>query len=389
MFRGCRSFSGHFLPTVPFARALVDRGHEVLYACQDAMVGTVEAMGWRAEPSGGATLLAPGQRRPLVHVDRVAEERAVRRSFAGRVAATRVPPLRAIAERWRPDLVVRDEMDFAGAVAAERLGLPHAAVMVIAAGGFARPDVVGEPLARLRAEHGLNPDEAVSMLHRYLSIVAAPPSYRDPRGPLPTTAHHVRPAVLEGDRGRRVPARPVAPQGRLRVYFTLGTVFPQESGDLFARVLAGISSLPVDVLVTVGDEIGPAELGDQPPNVSIEQFLPLADVLAESDVVVSHGGSGTVVAALALGLPQVLLPMGADQPLNADRCTALGIAVALDAMTSTPTEIAGATYMVLSDPSYRANVGPLRDEAASLPDVGHAASLLERLARSCSPVTSD
>jgi UDP:flavonoid glycosyltransferase YjiC (YdhE family) len=381
--------SGHFLPTVPFARALVDRGHDVLYTCQDAMVGTVEAEGWRVEPSGGATLLTPGQRRPLVPVDRVAEERAVRRSFAGRIAAVRVPPLLAIAERWRPDLIVRDEMDFAGAVAAERLGLPHAAVVVIAAGGFARPDVVGEPLARLRGDHGLDPDEAVTMLHRYLSIVAAPPSYRDPRDPLPATAHHVRPAVLDADRGQRRAARPVPPRARPQVYFTLGTVFPQESGDLFARVLAGISSLPVDVLVTVGDEIGPAELGNQPPNVRIERFLPLADVLAESDVVVSHGGSGTVVAALALGLPQVLLPMGADQPLNADRCTELGIAVALDAMTSTATEIAEATCMVLSDPSYRANVTPLREEAASLPDAAHAASLLDRLAWSRSPVTTD
>jgi UDP:flavonoid glycosyltransferase YjiC (YdhE family) len=62
--------------------------------------------------------------------------------------------------------------------------------------------------------------------------------------------------------------------------------------------------------------------------------------------------------------------MGADQPLNADRCAALGVAVALDAMTSTATEIGEATDMVLRDPSYRANVRPLRDEAASLPDAG-------------------
>ena len=80
----------------------------------------------------------------------MAEEQAVRKSFAGCIAAMRVPPLLAIADQWRPDLIVRDEMDFAGAVAAERLGLPHAAVVVIAAGGFARPDVVGEPRAQLR-----------------------------------------------------------------------------------------------------------------------------------------------------------------------------------------------------------------------------------------------
>ena len=92
---------------------------------------------------------------PLVAVGRVAEESAIRRSFAGRIARERTGRLLEIAERWRPDLIVRDEVDFAGAIAAEILDLPHAAVVVMAAGGFLRADVVEEPLAVLRAELGL------------------------------------------------------------------------------------------------------------------------------------------------------------------------------------------------------------------------------------------
>jgi UDP:flavonoid glycosyltransferase YjiC (YdhE family) len=378
--------SGHFLPTTPFARALARRGHDVLYTCQEAMADLVVADGWRVVPSGGATLLAPGQRRPLVAVDRLSEERAVRESFAGKLARERVPRLSEIMTQWRPDLVVRDEMDFAAAIAAELLEVAHASVAVIAAGGFTRPDVVREPLAALRSDVGLDPSDTMPMLHRYLSLVPVPPSYRDPRDPLPPTAHPVRPAVLEAGRIEQRPLRGPGTEHRPSVYFTLGTVFPQESGDLFKRVLAGLTALPVEVTVTSGNEIAAGELGDQPASVRIEPFLPLGEVLARSDVVVSHGGSGTVISSLAFGIPQVLLPMGADQPNNADRCDELGVAVILDALTSTPGEIAQATATVLREPAYRTNAERLRAEAASLPDARHAASLLEQLASTRTPI---
>jgi UDP:flavonoid glycosyltransferase YjiC (YdhE family) len=368
--------SGHFFPTTPFARALKDRGHEVVYACQEAMVTTVVSAGWAAAATGGSTLLAPTERRALTPLDRLAEERAIRKFFAGTVARERARRLHQFASEWQPDMIVRDEVDFAGAVTAETLGIPHAAVVVIAAGGFLRPDVVGEPLAELRAEWGLDPEEALSMLHRYLTIVPVPPSYRDPRDPLPPTAHHVRPAVLDSLRSEDRSVDAGGPRARPNVYVTLGTIFHQEAGDLFHRVIAGVSALEVDVVVTVGCEIDPAELGDQPSNVRVEQFLPAADVLAHSDIVVSHGGSGTVIGALAFGLPQVLLPMGAD------RCEALGVAVALDAISSTADAIGRATAAVLADPSWRAKAELIRDEITMLPDALHAGSLLETLARS-------
>ncbi len=73
---------GHFLPTAVFARALARRGHEVRYACQEGMVATVEAAGWRAEPTGGASLLDWAARRPLAPIDRAAEERVMAGFFA-------------------------------------------------------------------------------------------------------------------------------------------------------------------------------------------------------------------------------------------------------------------------------------------------------------------
>ena len=63
------------------------------------------------------------------------------------------------------------------------------------------------------------------------------------------------------------------------MYFTLGTVFNVESGDLFERVLAGLRELPINVIATVGREIDPAEFGPQPANIQIAQYISQSVVL--------------------------------------------------------------------------------------------------------------
>ena len=368
--------TGHFVPTVPFARALAQRGHTIRYACQEAMVPVVRSRGWEAVASGGSTLLDPGQRRPLSRLDRIAEKEVVRTFFAGKIARERARRLRDVVQAYQPDVIVRDEVDFGAAVLAEACGLPHAAVVVIAAGGFLAPELIAEPMARLRSEWGLA-DDGLAMLHRYLTVVPVPPSFRDPLDPLPSTARHVRPAVLEGHGSAPRPALPAASSPT--VYFTLGTIFHQESGDLFHRVLSGLITLAVEIVVTVGHEINPAELGPQPQKVRIERFVDAHEILSGSDLVVSHGGSGTVIGALAFGVPQILLPMGADQPLNADRCRDLGVAAILNASTASGSEIARAAQAVLEDDSYRLNASVLREEIHSLPGCEQAAALLEGL----------
>jgi MGT family glycosyltransferase len=164
--------------------------------------------------------------------------------------------------------------------------------------------------------------------------------------------------------------------GRADVYFTLGTVFNMESGDLIGRVLSGLRDLPVTVVATLGEH---ADAGPQPPNVRIVAHVAHSALFPRCHLVVSHGGSGTVIDALAAGVPQVVLPMGADQPGNAARVEALGAGVVVDPLRATPEEIAAAARAALEDPSYRAAAERVRREVLALPDSGHAVALLERL----------
>ncbi len=169
----------------------------MVFSGQEAMLSTVRAAGFAALSSGGPTLAEPGTRNPLLPLDRSHEERVIRDVFAGRTARQRIPALLDVADRWRPDVVVRDEVDFGAAVAAESLGLPHVSIIVLAAGGLIRPAPMGHARDELRSEHGLPPDPSLVMLHRHLTLVPDPPSYRTPADPLPATAVHIRPAALE------------------------------------------------------------------------------------------------------------------------------------------------------------------------------------------------
>lgn len=369
--------NGHLEPLVPLARAAEAAGHTVAFVGRPWMLPKVEALGFLAFAAGSDVGLTP-KRLPLAAINMEQELRAVSNGFGRRIARERAMGLFPLCAVWQPDMLVCEELDFGPMIVAERLGLPHATVLVIAAGSLVRPELVAEPLDELRAEHGLPPDPALALLGRHLVLSPFPPSYRDPAFPLPATAHAFRPLALDpaGAAGRAWVAQlPDAPS----VYFTLGTVFNMESGDLFQRVLAGLRELPINLIVTVGRDIDPAELGLQPPNVQIERYIPQGALLPYCDLVVAHGGSGSVMGALAHGLPLVVIPLGADQPLNAARCEALGVAQVLDALVATPQAVRAAVTQVLQEPGYRQAAKRLQSEIAALPGPEHAVGLLERL----------
>jgi UDP:flavonoid glycosyltransferase YjiC (YdhE family) len=376
--------SGHLEPLVPLARAAQARGHEVAFVGRPWMSPKVEQLGFRAFAAGSDAGLAP-QRRPLVAVNMEQEMRVVGTGFAGRIGRERAAEIIPLCAEWRPDLLVCEEVDFGAMVAAERLALPYATVLVIAAGGFIRPKYVAGPLDEVRADYNLPPDPALKMLDRYLVLSPFPPSYRAPDAPQSSTIHGFRALDRQSERPAPLPWLS-GRKDKPTVYFTLGTVFNLESGDLFQRVLAGLRDLPINLVVTVGRDIDPAELGPQPANVHVERYIPQATLLPHCDMVISHGGSGSVLGALTYGLPMALIAMGADQPLNARRCVALGVGEALDPLEATPQSIREVVTCLLDEPSYRRAAELLRDEIARLPDPAEAMLLLERLAQAKRPL---
>jgi UDP:flavonoid glycosyltransferase YjiC (YdhE family) len=86
------------------------------------------------------------------------------------------------------------------------------------------------------------------------------------------------------------------------------------------------------------------------------------------------------VDALTLGIPVVVLPLGADQPDNADRCEELGAGISLDAVSVAPDRIADAITTVLHDPSFADAARTLATEANDQPLIQDQAELRNMLA---------
>jgi UDP:flavonoid glycosyltransferase YjiC (YdhE family) len=379
--------SGHLEPLIPLASAAEAGRHSVAFAARPWMVPQVDAAGFAVFVAGSDLGLTP-TRLPLAEADLDQDMRDVGIGFGRRIARERAADILSLCSEWRPDLLVCEEFDYGAMVVAERLGLPYATVLVSATGAFVRPQFVAGPLDEVRAEHGLPHDPGLAMLSRYLVLTPFPPSLRDPGVPLPATAHHMRLLTIDATRSEAAPPWLTRHDDVPAVYFSLGTVYNMESGDLFQRVLAGLRDLPIDLTVTVGRDLDPEELGTQPANVHVERFMPQATLLPHSDLVVSHAGSGSVLGALAHGLPMVLLPIGADQPLNAARCHALGVAAVLDPLSATPETVRAAVTRVLADAGFREAAERIRDEIAALPQPEYAVTLLDRLASGRAPLHS-
>lgn len=374
--------SGHWRPLAPFARALQAAGHDVAFASSPIFCSLIAEHGFRGFPVGSDDWLTRSQQTPA---EPAQSEAVLFEQFIPR-AARDLSALLALIRNRKPDLLIRETTEFAACVAAERAELPHAAVQISAFRPHTHPSLL-PALDRLRADAGLSSDPDLAMLYRYLLLVPFPPRYQDPTVPLPPTAHFVRHISfdIEHPEGVTLPHWITAMSQRPTVYATLGTAYNRTPG-IFSTILAALKEEPINLIVTLGPGHDPGDFGAQPAHVHLERYLPQSLLFPHCDLVLTHGGSGTVRTALAHGLPMVILPIAADQPENARRCEALGVARVVLPRDRTAEAIREAAHAVLHDPRYRRNAERLRAEMGSLPGPEYAVALLETLARKRQPL---
>ncbi len=374
--------SGMFTPLISFARALEDAGHEVACACADCFRPDIEAAGFTAFPAGldwrNNTLT---QHFPDAPPPGAARSLWVNQLWRSTTARAMVPDLLALAQRWQPDLFVRESLEFSACLAGELLGLPHATAGAL----WFRPQApLAAPLDELRRELGLPADPTGTQLYRYLALAPMPSSWVAPGEDAPPTTHFVRP-LDHAEAGESPPWLDSLPRGRPLVHATLGTTEVTRTPGLYEAILAGLRDEPVNLVMAVGRGRDPAEFGPQPTHVRIERHVSHGALLPQCDLVVTHGGFGTIMGCLAVGVPMVVLPVQGDQPRNARRCAELGVGRVVGPEERTPAAIRAAVRAVLGEPSYRENAARLQEEYLALPGMDHAVNLLEQLGTASQP----
>jgi hypothetical protein len=228
------------------------------------------------------------------------------RELFGRLAtAAMLPAMNRSIVDWKPDIVLRDPCEYASAVIAHRAGIATAQIGVgLADVEWGSIDVAAPALEVHRP--GLAREVRLS------TYVTRFPASLDP-SPFPDTRRYrevVADVVPLPDwwNGSRAPL----------VYVSFGTVLGHMSiaAEIYRVALAAAAGLDARVLLTVGRRFDASQLGELPSNVHVEPWVDQPDVLAEAEVVVCHGGSGTTFGALAAGVPLVIVPLFADQFAN-------------------------------------------------------------------------
>jgi MGT family glycosyltransferase len=387
-------------PAMGLARRLVEHGHHVHVLSEPTVEDEARAAGcsfslWATAPSA----------------DAVSRDRAVGRDWelhtppqvrrfvrdmgefifgaAGRFAADLLTTL----EHVPADVVLVDVGILGALAAAEKAGLPTAALMP---NTYMRPTpgrpVMGSgwsppqgPLGRLRdravphvverlidlglprlnaarRELGLAPlGHVFDALDRCARVlVMTSPSFDPPPPRLPDNVRYVGPVLDDPAWATRSPA-PLPDDDDPLVLVAMSSTY-QAQQDVLNRIVDALAILPVRGLVTLGPGLRPGEVHPA-GNVVVVPSAPHADLLPRAAAVITHAGHGTVIKALAAGVPMVCLPHGRDQGDNAVRVVATGAGLRLSRRSSTTT-IRDGVQRVLGEPAFGDSARRMADRIA-------------------------
>jgi len=416
---------GHIYPQIAIAHALRARGHEVAIYTGPQAAKVVEGEGFRFFPFVNVdesyvdkVMLAP---------DRLSTKptggfafAALLRDWMVETIPAQVADLEKILAEWKPDAITSDQTMWGPTfILGEKgrlpvaitscgaccmipgpdappfgLGLPkpHSALSRLTARAvtLAQTFVTGKFRKRLneiRALYGLPPIHTTALAHLAtvpLYIMPATPEFDYDRHDLPPSVKYVGPYLWNK------PANIVSPDwlqtlGHARpwVHATEGTIHVGE--PLVLRATAqGLAGLEMEVIMTSGGARDPESinLGASAPNLHLTRWIAHSDLLPKTDVIITTGGAGTVLAAIDAEVPMILIPTEWDKPEIAQRIVEAEAGIRIMPDKVTPQSIRAAVEKILANPSYKRGVGRLKQAGARYGGAAEAAELLERFAKS-------
>lgn len=363
--------TGHIGALAPVAMALREACHSVGWAVAAEVGPKLEALGFEWHPAGLGLDERNGAAMPemprILQIPPAERRGALFSTAFCRIAA---PPMRdslaPLVDALQPDVIVREAAELAAVPVAFARGIP---LVTVAFSGdlpsWTRPETL-EALQPLWDAEDLG-EVSWSQLGGDLYVHPFPPSF----GQRPSDGRVVDFCPSSAPPAGDQPGWLEAFDG---VYVTAGTEVPSMLFP-WPAVVQALRAISVPALLTIGPHVDESTLGDVPPTIRVERFVPQGWVLPKARLVVSHGGAGSVLGAAAAGVPQLVIPVFADQWENAQAVSDAGVGVVLDMEQRSAESIASAIAEVLSSGSVAAAVERVRVEVSAMP--GPAAVVLQ------------
>jgi UDP:flavonoid glycosyltransferase YjiC (YdhE family) len=319
---------GHIGRCLALADTFHQKGHEVMLALNGPHVKTVMKTGYKtfninyppfsanSRKKEPAYLYVPGMAYQIVR-DGFDNPRAVKRGLAETYK---------IIESTKPDLLIGDGYPLTWLLG-HRAGIP--VVQLVKSIAHPSPEQMiwweDEP------ENLISPDPRpvfnpvlsksglpeITKAEQLLSgdLLLLPSIYQlDPMEPLPDKTHYVGSVTREPNSKTIVPDWFSDLDGSTPViYVTVGGAAGQVGGTNFFNIVSdAFGSKDWQVVVSTGQKIDPRSVGLLPSNIRLVQWVPGAEMIARSDLVVFHGGY-TRLEILKAGLPSIVIPFHSEQ----------------------------------------------------------------------------
>jgi Protein of unknown function (DUF1205) len=274
----------------------------------------------------------------------------------GRANLGLLDPLRALAERERPDLIVFEPLAEAGAVVAGRLSIP--AVL--------QENTLWPATELFQAVTTSSSLAGRDIPAPALTIAVTPPSVRAAAA---SGAVMMRPVPFSG--GGAIPEWLRVPGDRPRVLVSRSTLEGPNDGDPGPAIVAAAGQVDADFVL-----VRPAADRDLPPNVRAVGRIPLDAALPHAAAFIHHAGAGSVLGGLAAGVPQLATSGAGDRRHNAELLARRGAGLAVEAKDITAADL----VRLLTDEALRAAARQVAAEMAAMPEPATVVPELERIA---------
>ncbi|QMV20008.1 MGT family glycosyltransferase [Granulicella sp. 5B5] len=395
--------TGHLNPLITLSKELMARGHSVSFVQRPEVETRIRAhgIGFCVVGRDNAVQSTTVKKRATKPSGGIA---AIRYSLE-RISAEMEMYLRDGPEAIRSagvDVLIVDEVAFAGPTLAEMLQLPYFIISTSIPHHLGWSDSsikirhrswtetlyslllevsvqrmygpVRHALDVLRKRHGLGSSRDRTYLE--LAHITPLPECLDlPHKRLSGTFHYTGPFV---DEEARTPMEFPWEQldGRRLVYASLGTTLKGEP-DTFRMIAEACAGLNLQLVITLGDRRDPAMFQNLQGSPIVVKVAPQLELLKKVSVVITHAGPNTAFETLLHGIPMVAIPKAFDQPGIAKRLRLAGVAEVLSLHQLTAQRIRAALLKVLDEPRYRVAAQKMQRDIAAIRGLNLAADIIE------------
>ncbi|WP_040948949.1 macrolide family glycosyltransferase [Gorillibacterium massiliense] len=355
---------GHINPTIGIVQELVSRGEEVVYFCIEAFRERMEQAGAKVRTFDGQQFIkafvSGGRNYPLERVNGLL------------LTADIVIP--SVLEQIRDEhfeYIIHDSMFGCGRLIAQILELPA----ISSCTSFAQTEaafnemvdqsIVNVPVETVTPIKDKFQSLTVMIKEKYgveirspyevfcnpapLTIVYTTREFQPDGQAFAQTYKFVGPSI--GSRAIQEPFDLAELKGKNPIYISLGTVF-NRAIDFYKLCFEALGNTDHLIVMSIGDKTQISELGEIPSNIIVKNYVPQTEVLQYTKLFITHGGMNSAHEGLYYGVPLIVIPQSADQPVIAGQVAKLGASLILQMQNLTANQVREAVDHVLNHSSF-------------------------------------